>query len=352
MSRAETRSDSSRRRRLLEAARHANRRYAPWLSLVAGAAAAVLWREGVDWIRASLVLASLAGAVWLVFLFPPWRPHRAAWLHGAAWFATVNLAQNALWFVMPFYLLSTTWPSRNVPFALLLVGLCVLSCFDGYLRDRVLRGGLSAVAFLVPVIFAAMQLFLPILTGVPPRFTVFAAGGLSALAAAVLLRADPSAPIQAPRLGLAPAAAVALAGALLARGALPLLPPAPLRIAKAHFALGREGLEPVSPVAFLEAAPGAPAYVFMAVEAPRGLTEKVRLVVEGEAARHETRPLEIVGGRAGGYRLWAPVDRGAPGRIRATIRTVGGQIVGEASAPVLAGAEAPVVSAAPPPLRR
>lgn len=341
MSRPTKRLEPSRRHRALEAARHLNRRYAPWLSLVAGAATAVLWREGVDWIRASVVMASLAGAVWLVFLFPPWRRRGAAWLQGAAWFAAVNLAQSALWFVIPFYVLSTTWPSRNAPFSILLVGLGALSCFDAFLRDRVLRGGLSAVAFLVPAILAAMQLFLPILTGVPPRFTVFAAGAVTALAAAVLLRADPAAPVRAPRLGLVPALAVALAGALAARAALPLLPPAPLRIAQARFALGRDGLEPVASVAWLEAGPGAPAYVFMAVEAPRGLRERVRLVVDTEEGSRETRPLAIEGGRAGGYRLWAPVPRDTAGRVRATIRTLGGQIVGETGVPVVARVEAP-----------
>ena len=327
-----------------------NRRYAPWISLAAGVATAVLWREGVDWIRAAIVLVSLAAAVSLLFLFPPWRTRGATWLHGAAWFTAVNLAQNALWFVIPFYVLSTTWPSRNAPFTLVLVALGALSCFDAFLRERVLRGGVAAVVFLVPAILAALQLFLPILTGVAPRFTVFASGALAAWAAAVLLHADPAAPVRPPRLAWAPALTVALVGALAGRAALPLLAPAPLRVAQARFALGRDGLEPVQPVAFLDAQPEAPASVFMAVEAPRGLTETVRLVVDGDASSRETRPLEISGGRAGGYRLWAPVSRATAGLVRATIRTLGGQIVGEVSAPVVAAKGAPVV-ATPPPVR-
>lgn len=99
------------RRRLVLATSSAYRRYGPWASLVAGAVTAVLWREGVDGIRAAFVLASLAGVVSLLVLFPPWTSDGAAWARTAAWFTAANLAQNALWFVIPFYVLSTTWLS-------------------------------------------------------------------------------------------------------------------------------------------------------------------------------------------------------------------------------------------------
>ena len=327
--------------RLLAAAGHVTRRYGPWISLAGGVVTALLWREGIDQIRAAVVLASLAGAITLLLLFPPWSRSRATgmaghrWVRSAAWWATVNLAQNALWFVIPFYVLSTSWLSRNAAFTLLLLALGVLSCFDVFLRERVLRGRGAAVAFVTPALLAALQLFLPILSGVPPRLTVYASGAVAAIAAAGLAWPDAFLRRRPGRRSLGAAALVAALGALAGRAALPLLAPAPLRLASATFATGRSGLDPDGPVHVLVAAPKGAAYVFIALEAPRGLTERVRLVVSGEG-EHETRPLEVTGGRSGGYRLWAPVRRDAPGRIRAAVRTEGGQIVGAASIEVVA----------------
>jgi hypothetical protein len=339
--------------RLTAAAAQINRRYGPWIALVVGATTAWLWRAGVDQVRAALALASLAGAVALLLLFPPWDEARGpaikdkAWVRSAAWWTTVNLAQNALWFVIPFYILSTTWASRNTPFTLLLVALGILSCFDLFLRERLLRGGWAAVAFVVPALLAALQLFLPILTGLPPRFTIFASGAIAAFVGACLIAPD----TFLRRSRVLPLAATAVVGALAARAVLPLLAPAPLRIAQATFALGRNGLEPVSPVESLQAGPSE-AYVFMALEAPRGLTETVRLVVDGEDSV-ETRPLEIQGGRAGGYRLWAPVKTPEEGRVRATVRTEGGQVVGAVSILVVpsAAVSAPAAPSAVPAAR-
>ncbi len=345
---------ASRFARISASASRVSRRYGPWISLAGGGVTALLWREGVDQIRAAIVLASLAGACTLLLLFPPWGGARVpgiggrGWVRSAAWWATVNLAQNALWFVIPFYVLSTSWLSRNVAFTLLLVALGVLSCFDVFLRERVLRGGWSALAFVTPAVLGALQLFLPILSGIPPRFTIFASGAVAAVAGAGLV--SPAALLRrsAPRHSLLAAALIAALGALAGRAVLPLLAPAPLRLASARFALGRDGLDPVSPVETLVAGAATPAFVFVALEAPRGLRESVRLVVDG-AAHRETRPLEISGGRAGGYRLWAPVRGDVPGRIRATVRTEGGQIVGAVSIGVVAAE--PVPAPLTPPAR-
>jgi hypothetical protein len=342
----------SRFARFAVAAAEANRRYGPWASLIVGTATAFLWREGIDQIRAAVVLASLAGAVTLLLLFPPWarapRPEagRSAWLRSAAWWATVSLVQNALWFVIPFYVLSTTWPSRNAPFTLLLIVLGVLSCFDGFLRDRVVRGGASAVAFVAPALLAALQLFLPMLLGVPPRFTIFASGAVAMLAGGCLVAPDTLLRRLPTRRMLLAVFCLGALGAVGARALLPLLAPAPLRFVSARFALGRDQLDPVAPVEELVAGASEPAFAFVAVEAPRGFRETVRLVVDGDRLR-ETRPLDIEGGRAGGYRLWAPVRVGEPGRIRATVSTEGGQVVGTASIRVLAPEPGPTARPAP-----
>lgn len=124
-----------------------NARVMPWVSLASGVALAVLWREGVDGVRAAFVLASLFGAVTLLVIFPPSRRR-------------------------------TREPgrSRNAPWALLLLGLAVGSCFDLVLREQLLRRPAAAALFLGPVALATLQLFPPVLSGLAPRQTSWAAG--------------------------------------------------------------------------------------------------------------------------------------------------------------------------------
>jgi hypothetical protein len=335
---------SGLRRRAAAAWDAFNSRVAPWLALLTGVASAILWREGVDGVRATFILMSLFATVTLLLLFPPWHEPEGAkvrsWLHGAAWWAAVSSAQNALWFVIPFYVVSTSWLSRNAPFTLLLIAFGVLSCFDTFVRDRILRRPGAAAIFVLPAVAAALQLFLPVLTGAPPPLTALVAGAVAAASsAALVLPASLSRRRLVSTLGSG-----ALAGALAMRLLLPLVAPAPMRLASGTFALGRSELDPVDPVEVLGVG-AAPAYVFVAVEAPRGMREVVHLVVEDGGAERVTRPLVVEGGRKAGYRLWAEVNPRAPGRIRATVITEGGQVVGA----VRAEARAAEPAAAPPP---
>jgi hypothetical protein len=315
-----------------------NRYLAPWIALAGGLLTALLWREGVDHVRAAVVLACVAGLSIVLLLVPPWRRRNGARpdlvdrVRGAAGFVAANLAQNVLWFCAPLYVLSTTWTSGHAAFTLLLAGLCLLSCFDRVLHERVLATPRRAAPFVGVTALAALQLFLPLLTGLAPRHTIFASGAGAALLTLPLLPRDD---IPTRRmLGLLALAAVA--GAVFAWLALPWLPPAPLRLVSASFALARNGLDPASAVSELPVG-GGPAYVFFAIEAPLGLHEVVRLHVSGD---HDltTRPLEIEGGRAGGYRLWAGFEPRVPGRIHALVRTAGGQVVGEVSIDALEAA--------------
>jgi len=312
---------------------HANRRWTPWLSLAGGVTTAVLWRHGIDVVRASLVLGSAAGVVALLSLFPPGAPTgpevaAGRWgsrLRGVVDFLGIGLAQNTLWFVIPFYALATSWASRNAPFTVVLGGFAVLSCFERVFRRQVLEHRLRAAAFVALTQLAALQLLLPVLTGIAPRHAVLATGALAAGSAAPL--ALPRA-LRGARAVVAGCGMAAL-GAALAWILLPCLAPAPLRLSGLRFALGRSALEPESPVVAAPAG-GGPIYVFASVEAPHGVHERVRLALRSGSHALTTRGLEIEGGRPGGYRLWAELAA-EPGRpLVAQLRTEGDQLVGDA----------------------
>lgn len=327
-------------------------RVAPWASLAGGVATALLWRRGIDHVRGVLVLASALGGVALLHVGrlgrgapadrsePGWRRR----VDEAAVWGAVNLAQSGLWLALPFYAMATTWSSGNALFTVVLLGLAIVSCFDRTMREHVLARDGLAISFVAISTLAVAQLVLPVVLGLAPRHAALLAGAAAALAGGSFVafegasggwsrRFAPGVLGRGPRrAALARLALLAVLGAIGTRLLLPWIPPAPLRLASATFALGRDGLDPRDPVVSLPAGPGS-AFVFVAIEAPRGLRESVQLEVDDGAPR-ERRPLEILGGRAGGYRLWTDVHLAGARRVRASVRTLGGQIVGRLTASV------------------
>ena len=114
-------------------------------------------------------------------------------VHEVSSYVTRVMYQQTLFFLLPFYAYSTVIGSPNVVFLGLLGGLAVLSCidlvFDRWLRTR----PVFALAFFAVVAFAAINLLLPLLVGLPPNLSAPAAA-LLPLAARLHLRCAPCAP--------------------------------------------------------------------------------------------------------------------------------------------------------------
>jgi len=98
-----------------------------------------------------------------------------------------NLYQQLLFFILPIYAGSTTWPSPNVVFLAALAVSAALSTLD-IVYDRVLsaRRGLAASFFAFNV-FAVVNVALPVMFGISAQrsgrlATVAAAAGLVSLA--------------------------------------------------------------------------------------------------------------------------------------------------------------------------
>jgi hypothetical protein len=256
-------------------------------------------------------------------------------VHELTSYVTRALYQETLFFLLPFYTYSTVVDSPNVFFVVLLGGLAVVACID-LLFDRWLRTRpVFALTFFAIVAFAALNLLLPLIGGIQPRFAAPAAALLAIGAAAPLaLRTAPR--TLGSRMRLIAAAVVML---VVVVGLPSLIPPVPLRLQRATFA---SGFEPGSHVladnlpdpAPLEQLSGA-LVVLAEVFAPSALPANVRLEWwrDGELLR-VSREVEITA-HAEGFRIWdawRPTSGSVPpGHYRVILRTSGRRVFGVAT---------------------
>jgi hypothetical protein len=256
-------------------------------------------------------------------------------LHEVTSYVTRVLYQETLFFLVPFYAYSTVIGSPNVLFMALLLALAVLSCvdlvFDRWLRTR----PVFALIFFAVVAFAAINLLLPLLIGLRPRFSAPVAA-LLAVGGAVPLALRAAGGRHKVHLPLAAAGLVLLG---IAVGWPGLIPPVPLRMTSATFASGIDrttlALADSLDSQVSSAKVGGSLYVLVEVFAPSALPANVRLEWQrdGETLR-VSREVGITA-HAAGFRLWdgwhpasGPIP---PGRYRVVLQTAGQRVFGVAS---------------------
>ncbi len=301
-------------------------------SLLAGLAALLVFRRGlphVGWIVGYLIL------LWLLFAgFTEARQtleQRGKRLVVTAWdYAIQTLCHGLLLFILPGYYASTTFPSVNVWFFLLLVGVALLTTVDPWYQAVVApRRWLGHVIFALAC-FAALNVALP-LVGARPVWALEASAALSALALTPTLR-RPSGGWTG---------AVAWSGSLAVLVAVLLwhfraaIPPAPLHVARATAARAVAEMEPVEPLTSLsvtQLAEWGGILAYTAVYAPAGLSEPISHVWRKDGVPFETVELSPVrGGRARGYRTYSRKSDLGPdpvGRWTVDVLTASGQLIG------------------------
>ncbi len=279
-------------------------------ALAQGAVVAVLAEERPDF--AAWVLGLLA-FVWLSTLFfcrsalVIDRPDSLR--IGVASYATRVVYQQTLFFLLPFYVRSTTLASPNLAFTLALAALAVLACLDLAFDRWLRRSAAFAATFFFVVAYAALQLLLPLVLRVPFTLAQPLALGLALLAsvASVVL---PRGHTRAQRLlGALPVTALAAALGLAPR----LVPPAPLRIS----AFGFEELAETVRATVRVAAP-VPVPVHVTLRWERG-AEVLRM----------SRAVAITA-HGSGFRVWDELAlvRLGVGGARVEVLTATGQLVG------------------------
>ena len=281
-------------------------------ALAQGIAVAVLAEERPDfgaWVFGLLAL------VWLTTLFfcrsalIAARPRSVR--VGVASYATRVVYQQTLFFLLPFYVRSTTLASPNLAFTSMLAALALLACLDLTFDRWLRRSAAFAASFFFAVAYAALQLLLPLIARVPYTVAQPLALGL-ALAAALASVGLPRGRARAERLlGALPVAALALLLYLAPR----LVPPAPLRI---------------SAFGFEERAASVRATVRVAAPVPVPVRVTMTWSRGGEALRVSRDVAITAHGR--GFRVWDELARtrlrSAAGALRVEVFTATGQLLG------------------------
>lgn len=272
---------------------------------------------------------------------PTLGPAQPGLLDEVASYFTRILYQETLFFLLPFYAYSTVPGSPNLGFLLLLGGLAFFACLD-LAFDRLLRSSpVFGMLFFATVAFATLNLVLPLLLAVPPRFSAPAAGLLAVGSAVPLaLRTVGRGWGARVRLGLATALILTLA-----LGVPRLIPPVPLRMQKASFGpdIERSTLaltDTLSGPVPASRLPKGPVVV-VRVFAPSVVPTRVRVEWKrnGQTVR-TSREIEVTAHHTG-FRVWdsAPPGPGGtlPGRYRVILWTPGHRVFGVAKLLVIPG---------------
>lgn len=272
----------------------------------------VLWAgeryHYLPWVGLFLILVWLSTFLF-TRLFGPGSRSEAVWTKGFLSYLTRVLYQETLFFLLPFYFYSTTWPSWNMTFTLLLVAMAVLACLD-LVFDRCLKSSrLFAAGYFSLVTFAALNFLFPLLLRWEVHRSIRAAAVL-AVAAGLALVLSASTFLQPWR--LAGVVMLLASTGWIARGFLPLVPPVPLRVLDVVYAGSFDPATFQSPVYFRDLIPRGELregklYVVARIFAPVRLPVRTILQFRADGAPVATSRVIDVPAHQSGFRIWYAV---------------------------------------------
>ncbi len=309
-----------------------NRWLGPPLSLAAGLVAVFFVRReaGFAPLAVAILLAAWFAAALLSRLLSRLEnvaePRRAVWRKALGFLLrsfVSGLYQNVLFFLLPLYFVSSTWPSENMGFSLLLAAMAVFSCVEEWLRPLVLEKPGPRAAWSGVILFAALVPACSVLIELPLRWTI--AGAAAICAASAVAASAPAGRKRRNKVLLA-----VLAGALSLLAMLPgarLIPPVPVQCLDAASG-GRIADRELETRAEDFPEKAGRVYSWFAVAAP----ERFRGAVRFEylfANKRVGRPFEstVTGGRKAGFRTWCYFTDPWPGEWSVELRTDAGQLI-------------------------
>ncbi|MGH8381421.1 DUF5924 family protein [Pseudomonas sp.] len=244
-------------------------------------------------------------------------------------YATQMIHQESLFFVLPFFFVTTTWNSGQLVFTGLLGAAGLISIIDPLYYKWLAPRRWLLLALHTLTLFAALLTALPIIL----HLTTSQSFKL-ALVIAMLLSFPSLAssfPIQHWRRGVM---LVVLTLAVGASGWMlrSWVPPATLWMTEVAVSTQLENRTPGKSLSQIKASEiGAGLYAFTAIKAPRGLNERIYHVWQFNGKEVDRIALDIHGGRKEGYRAWTHKQNfpGNPvGRWQVRVLTEDGQVIG------------------------
>lgn len=253
------------------------------------------------------------------------RPRWRSLANGLTRYLITAIYQDVLFFLLPVWFGSATWPSLNIGLPLVLAALAVFSCFDRHYERMVLAHPILSAAVTALILFATLIAALPVLLPTGLRTNLGLAAGAGALLAGARwleLRTRRGLATLAAMIVLAPLGAV-----LLAR----VLPPVPVQCLGHAVAETIADREPVGERREF-AAGTAQVWVWFAVAAPTRFSDAVRFrwYHDGVPAGRDFET-SIAGGRKTGFRTWGRVSTPGPGTWQVELISRAGQLIARES---------------------
>jgi hypothetical protein len=304
------------------------------VGFVSGVASFVLVDRQEDLARV-IAVAMLASWVWLVLenVLRGWVTARfgVRLPEPVLRYLTQLIHQESLFFVLPFFLLTTVWNSAQLLFTGVLILAAMVSVVDPLYYKVLAPRRWLYLGYHTLTLFVVLLTALPIILQVPTPLTYQLALG------ATVLLSFPSLATSLPRCQWRTTLLVCLVLVMGAAGWAGRLwvPPPTLRMTEVAVAeeVDREDRAPSAAVdtVTVERLQQNGLYAYTAINAPLGLSERVYHVWLHEGRELDRIPLEITGGRAQGYRAWSlkqnfPTD--PAGRWRIKVVTEAGQMIG------------------------
>ena len=217
--------------------------------------------------------------------------------------------QETLFFLIPFYFYSATFPSWNFLYVVALAAFAMLSCFD-LLFDRLMREHRwFSTGFFAFVSFSALQFFLPLLLRTRIDNSEYLAAAIAFLAALALARRLDDLRDRRRLVAIVIAFAGVLIGVRVFR---PLLPPVPLRLTRLRISGVLNPRTLNAPRDFDKEIPASELkrgriYAVATVFSPERIPARLQMnfVQNGKVLR-QSRTLDLTA-RPGGFRIWDSV---------------------------------------------
>lgn len=279
-----------------------------------------------QWVSALLILG------WLLIVAEEAAARRLRLSPALLRFGVQAIQQETFFFALPFFLHTTTWSTPQAFFTGAAIAAALCSMWDPLYYGRIVRQSWAYLAFHAFAVFAGTLVVAPILLHLTTTQT------LALASASVAVLAVPSLLHLIDR-GRALHWALLIAGAAglgaLAWSVRPWVPPATLWLQDGLLTETVDESQRLPGLALVSVSPAhlhaQGLYAWTSIRAPRGLHERVYHRWVHEGVEVDRIALEVVGGRAEGYRAWSykkgfPADPEGAWRIEAV--TDGGQLIG------------------------